>query len=380
MRIAFATTVSRTYLPLARVLMDSVAAHHSDSARYVLVLDDGPGLTADAEILRPFDLIDDHLELTIRQTIYHPIEYATALKPMLLRHLLKDADQVFFIDPDIRLFQPITAAVDLLSSGAGTVLTPHRVSPPVFEDRALYEGLLKSYGTYNTAFVGVTDASLPLLEWWDSRLKRDCLADLRRFEWVDQKVMDLAPSYFEFDLLRDQGYNVAWWNLDERPIRRENGTWYTGPVPLVALHYTGVRPVLKRGGLPQLIHSSRNKASQDPAQLQHIQVLEDNYVADIKRAGYDDYTRGGYGLSATPGGRPLSLGARRGYRQLVLAAEARGDRAPLPDDMSWSPIKRLSRRMLTMYTPGAVMEDARAVPKLQPAVARVQALRRRMDA
>src|SRR3954451_13774317 len=107
MRISFVTTVTRSYLPLARVLMDSVARHHPDSSRYVLVLDDGTGITADAEILRPSDVIEDELELTIRQTIYHPIEYATSLKPLLLAHLLRESGQVFFVDPDMRLFQPI---------------------------------------------------------------------------------------------------------------------------------------------------------------------------------------------------------------------------------------------------------------------------------
>lgn len=154
MSTALVTTVTKSYIPFARVAMSSAAHHHPESERFVVILDGGsevvdaiPGAT----VLRPSDLIPDAHELMIQETIYSPIEFATALKPKILTHLLGRADIAIFIDPDMRLFQPLTAAIDKLHDGFGSLLTPHRLIPPGYDDRVLYEWLFKAYGTYNTA-------------------------------------------------------------------------------------------------------------------------------------------------------------------------------------------------------------------------------------
>lgn len=361
MTTAFVTTVSASYLPLARVLMDSVAEHHPRSSRYVLLLDGGPDTLDSAEVLRPSDLLPDPTELMVQQYIYKPIEFATALKPKLLLHALESADQVFFLDPDMRLFQPVSAAQEALDAGTGTLLTPHRTTPPAFEDRVLYEWAFKTYGTYNTGFVASTSASVPLLEWWDSRLRRNCLDDLDGSEWVDQKVMDLAPGYFDVDVFKDPGYNVGWWNLEERPLRREGGSWFAGAGPLVLMHYSGVRPRHERGRLPYLVHSPASSVASDPAHLALIQELEDAYIADLMAAGYAEYSTVSYGFSRTPAGRPLSDGDRRGYRQLVMDAEARGEAPPRPDDMPWGRASRVVRSARMLKSPGALARDGREV-------------------
>src|SRR5664280_3595422 len=122
MAISFVTTITKSYIPLATVLMDSVAKYHPDSSRYVVLLD-GTGEDVasirNADVIRPSDLIRDELELTVQKYIYEPIEFATALKPKLLMHALQTADTVFFVDPDMRLFAPFNSAVDMLEKGAG---------------------------------------------------------------------------------------------------------------------------------------------------------------------------------------------------------------------------------------------------------------------
>ncbi len=339
----FVTTVSRSYLPLARVLMRSVAQHHLESKRYILLLDDGPDATEHAEILRPQDLIADGRELRVQQGMYSALEFATALKAKALMHLLSSAEQAFFLDPDMRLLAPMRSAQAALRDGSGTLMTPHLLTPPSHEDRALFEGAVKIYGTWNTGFFGATQASLPLLRWWDRRLSRDCIDALSRGEWVDQRMMDLAPGYFDVDIFRDPAYNVGWWNLYERPLRREGQTWYAGEAPLVLMHYSGVRPDRPRTQFPQLVHSPANPVTRDLDHLAVIQSMEDEYVVDLMAEEFEKYGRSGYDFSTAPHGRPWSVGDRRGYRELVLAAESRGEAPPLPEDVAWTRFARWMR-------------------------------------
>ncbi|BDI21600.1 hypothetical protein L3i23_03760 [Herbiconiux sp. L3-i23] len=343
--------------------MESVARLHPDSRRVVLLLD-GPDDTVDgAEIARPEHLVADPHELAIMQSIYKPIEYATAFKALLLKSELEKSDIVFFLDPDMRLFQPMSEAIELLRNGTGTVLTPHRLTPPAYKDRHFYEFTFKTYGIINTGFVGATRASLPVLDWWHSRLKRNCIDDLRGSEWVDQRVMDLALQYFDVDVLKSHAYNVGWWNLEERPLHREDGVWYVGDAPLVLMHYSGVRPRGARASSPQLTHSPANPIANDAAHLAEIRLLEDTYVEDLRAAGYDDYSTVEYGFLRTPGGRELSNAARRGYRRLVLEAEEQGKIPPSPDEISWSLLARIERRLRLMESPRSLVRDYRVLRK-----------------
>jgi hypothetical protein len=89
MSMAIVTTVSAPYLHIARALMNPVTADHPECQRYVLGLYQGlaSDTMANAEILRPEDPIPDELERTVQQTVYKPIDYATAFKPLVLRAL-----------------------------------------------------------------------------------------------------------------------------------------------------------------------------------------------------------------------------------------------------------------------------------------------------
>lgn len=366
MSMAVVTIVSRNYLHFANVLMNSVAAHHPESQRYVLVMDQKTGASetmANAEILHPEDLIPDQLERTVQQAIYQPYEYACALKPKLMLRALESADQVFFLDPDMQVFQPLTAATETLDKSAGVLLTPHRVTAPAYEDRELFEWALHAYGAYNAGFVAVTSAAKPFLEWWDSHLRRDCISDLDRFLWLDQRIIDLAPGFFDVDLFKDLGYNVGWWNLSERPLRKEGGTWYAGPEPLVLMHFSGVRATNGLRDYPQLIHSPKNPIASDRQHLDFIQELEDQYIADLQAQGFALNAKIPYGWNETPGGRRLSDSDRRGYRDAVLRAEAAGEAPPLPDDIPWGIPARVTHSVKAMEFPRSLLHDLRRARK-----------------
>lgn len=363
MSTAIVTSVTRNYIPLARVLMDSVARHFPDSQRYVLLLDGETEPISGAHVLRMSDILSPQEEV-IQQFIYRPYQLATALKPKLLKHVLDLADNAIFLDPDMRLYGSMAVTVELLRSGSGTLLTPHRISPPSQDNRDLYEWAFKMYGTYNTGMVGVTNASLPFLEWWDSRLQRDCLGDPTAGHWLDQKVVDLAPAYFEMDLLKDPGYNVGWWNLEERTLRKEEGTWYVGSTPLVLMHFSSVRPNREAGDLPYLVYSPHSHVAEDPAAIALVRELEDSYIADLYAAGFSELGSSPYAYDTTPEGRPFSPARRERYRRLVIAAEAAGAVPPRPDDLYDLPLttklKQAATDLARTYeVPKAMVHDGR---------------------
>ena len=62
---------------------------------------------------------------------YDLVEFATAVKPLLLQRLLEDADQAVYLDPDTYLTAPMVELPGALEASAGGILlTPHFLGPP----------------------------------------------------------------------------------------------------------------------------------------------------------------------------------------------------------------------------------------------------------
>ncbi|MFO0994993.1 MAG: hypothetical protein U1E67_24035, partial [Hyphomicrobiales bacterium] len=64
---------------------------------------------------------------------------------------------------------------------------------------------------------------------------------LERGVFVDQKYLDLAPSFMEkLKVLRHPGYNVAYWNLVQRKITENDGEFFANGQPLHFVHFSGI--------------------------------------------------------------------------------------------------------------------------------------------
>ena len=104
-----------------------------------------------------------------------------------------------------------------------------------------------------------------LLAWWSERLATDCLVAPERGYFVDQRWMDFAPGLVPgFFILRDPGYNLAYWNLaGARPARRGNRYEVDGR-PLRFFHFSGFDPER-----PHMLskHQDRIQLSEQPVLL-----------------------------------------------------------------------------------------------------------------
>ena len=88
-------------------------------------------------------------------------------------------------------------------------------------------------------------------------------ADPLRF--VDQRWLDLTVNYFEVDVLRDRGANVAYWNLDTRALEHGPGGYTVDGEPLRFIHLSGFDPS-DPGRLTK--HPARVEAGHSPALAQ----------------------------------------------------------------------------------------------------------------
>ena len=240
---AYCTILSTNYLPKALALAESLRRHQDGASLTVLVID--AQSQADLPDLPEVDLVGtDVLGLPIDELhevamIYDLVEFATAVKPLLLKHLLESHEAAFYLDPDTYLTSPMEElAAELAASEGGILLTPHFLEP-LPADAPTTEGHLLTVGVFNLGFCGVDRRGLAFLDWWWGHLRTECLFDFLSGLFVDQKWMDIGNTLFQARSLRHPGYNVSVVNLHERPIGQENGGLViqsTG-VPLRLFHF-----------------------------------------------------------------------------------------------------------------------------------------------
>ena len=227
---AYCTILARNYLPKALALADSLERHGSEHPLAIFLIDATPE-TELPEHAGVRYLTPAWLELPERDVLdlamsYDLVEFATAVKPLVLGQLLDEHEQVFYLDPDTYLTSAMTElAPTLAGSGAGILLTPHYLEP-VPAAAHFSEGHLLSVGVYNLGFCGVDRRARPFLAWWWEHLREECLHDAVAGLFVDQKWVDIGAVLFDATPLKHYGYNVSVANLHERPIARDESGYY----------------------------------------------------------------------------------------------------------------------------------------------------------
>ena len=327
------TIVARNYVPHARVLTASFLRHHPDGAFFVLLIDDEDGAldTRDEpfRVVRLRDLGLDRGEVERLGAIYDVVELATSVKPALLQWLLDGPrDHAIYLDPDIKIFGPLTD-IAALAEARGVVLTPHTTVPVPRDGCRISTEDILSAGVFNLGFVAVGAAARPFLAWWWSHTRRHALVDPGRMWFTDQRWIDLVPAYFEPCVVKDPGLNVAYWNLHGRALTWTGTSYEVDGGALRFFNFSGFdhqRPHLlskHQADRPRILLSDR------PA----LKRLCGEYVDDLARAGIHAQTTLTYGWGALPSGLRLDRRIRRLYwAALVEFEEGRGPEPPNPFD------------------------------------------------
>ncbi|MHC2107097.1 hypothetical protein [Methylobacterium sp. CM6246] len=245
------TSASFAYIDRVLVLSKTVKEFHPDWEFWLCLVDQPhPEACAD-NLICQLDRVVNAEELQIpnfkQWAFCHDIvELCTAVKGRMLEHILsqEEADKVFYIDPDIALFGPLSEALDLLET-QDILLTPHQLTPES-DKQAIIDNEIGSlkYGIYNLGFLGLRNGpeARRFAKWWSSRLLEFCYDDVPGGLFTDQKWCDHVPAFFDnVAILKHSGYNVASWNLSNRIISiNDEGTILVNGQELKFYHFTKI--------------------------------------------------------------------------------------------------------------------------------------------
>jgi hypothetical protein len=243
---AVVTIASANYLPYVTTLMQSVRDSNPSYRRFLVLVDKKPAevdLGGELfEVIEAADLgIDSFGDMTIR---YDVMELNTAVKPFAIEWLFDNTpcSSVIYLDPDIFVYRPLHELEKLLSDGASVVVTPHLTAPVEDGKKPNDEHMLQA-GVFNLGFIAVSRAAeaREFTRWWGRRLKEACHADFTRNQFTDQRWIDLAPCYLaDLVVLRNPAYNVAYWNLFQRPVTKKGHSLYFCGEELAFFHFSGL--------------------------------------------------------------------------------------------------------------------------------------------
>jgi glycosyltransferase involved in cell wall biosynthesis len=330
---AACTIIARNYLSHARILARSYLEHEPGARFYVLVVDrlpDGVEVGPGVQVVEPEELGLPYLhEMCFK---YDVTELCTAVKPSLLSLLFEryGEESVIYFDPDIIIMRPLDELRAALSASC-IVLTPHLLEPIPRDGRKPGEQEILIAGAYNLGFIALrkTEQTQALVRWWEARLRDDCRVDPGQGLFVDQRWVDLVPSLFpESQILYDETYNVAYWNLHSRPIRRDGEHFLVKGRPLAFYHFSGFDPTRVR---VLSKHQNRIEVRQETALAELLQSYADLHLAN----GYAECSKWPYGYSRFDNGLAVDKHLRELYQGLDDQSrewfgnpfEARGERS-----------------------------------------------------
>jgi hypothetical protein len=317
---------SHNYLAFAATLAASYRRYHPAAEVFVCIVDE-PADDIDYAAL-PFVTVFAG-ELGIRKFHhmafrYNLVELCTAVKPYFLEYLHArfGLEKLLYFDPDVWVMRNVAELHDRLS-GARLLLTPH-ITDPLPRGVRPTERAIRMAGIYNLGFLGIRfdPQTSGLLHWWKRRLEHSCRHAAADGVFVDQSWMDFAPAFVDdVGILRDPGYNVAYWNLAQRPLTRTSRSWQVQGRDIAFFHFSGFDPCAAEGRFTR--HESDGGLDADRL----LGELSASYVGAVRAAGHASFAR-----------RPCAYSSFRGnavelcdpLRQTLASVDPHGERWPDP--------------------------------------------------
>jgi len=291
----FFTIVAKNYISYARTLCQSIRLHYPESKIYVALCDSpDPALPI---LDDPFEIIDIDLlglpRFEFFKFRYDVMEFSTAIKPYVFKWIYSNTSstQIIYLDPDILVTSPLYSVSNALNSGYEVVLTPH-LTHSVDDGYQPDEQTMLKVGVFNLGFIATSlgSSSSMFIDWWCARLEKGAIVDLENGLFTDQKWIDLVPSLFNnVYILKNPGYNLAYWNLSHRPVQRIKDRWFAGKEPLAFIHFSGVNPLK-----PNIFSKHQNRFDvEDIGELKPLYML---YVEKLLKNNYKETISIPFGL------------------------------------------------------------------------------------
>lgn len=379
--ILYCTIVAQNYLPQAHALLESVRRQQPEIPLKILVVDGVPNdLASRAGVAEYDDLAALELpasEVSALTAIYDVVELSTAVKARYLQVLLRTAERVVYLDPDMYLVSPLSELPAEIDEHQ-VVLTPHILHPIPPDTSFISEGSSLTVGIHNLGFCAVGRGAEDFLEWWWSHLRRECLIYPLLGLFVDQKWIDMGAVLFSAKTLRHPGYNIGHWNLHERKIVSVDGEYRMsdGVTPVRLMHFSGFQPEDPEAISVRQNENLRDKGLASPA----LSALSHEYASVLLAARSELGTMPEYGFGRDSSGRRMTVRLRRTIRTAIIQSETSGDDLPpSPFDQTvrdeWARWRRSSLRLqMQNAAPDAALAFKYAFPDT------FKSLRRRLPA
>lgn len=316
--ICIFTIVSKNYILYARVFAESLIKFHPDIKIFTLLADKIDGC---------FDPRNEKFEVVEAEKIgipdkesfffkYSILELNTAVKPYFFDYLFKHYkfSKIIYFDPDILITNNLKRIFVKLDKYS-IVLTPH-ITKPLFDEHVPNEVDFLRSGSYNLGFIGLkkNKTTKMFINWWKERVYDKCLNNVEQGFFVDQKWIDLVPSLFQdYYLLREPGYNVAYWNFQERHLFLKENVFDRPKVNgenLYFFHFSGLDP-----DRPFYISKLQTRFSLS-GDLKTLKSLFLTYRDLLNKSGYKDTIKWEYKYGFFDNGVRISEILRKIYLKL----------------------------------------------------------------
>jgi glycosyltransferase involved in cell wall biosynthesis len=332
------TICAANYLPFAEVLGNSFLDTNPESTFSILVIDSKR--TKFDKNKRFHYLTPENLDIpkNVFENMafyYNVTELATALKPSALKALFANgSEKVVYLDPDIQVFDELSELNQALENNS-IVLTPHTLTPIPRDGLRPTEADIMGSGTFNLGFIALakSQVAIDMLNWWEERLRFDSISDPEEMLFTDQRWIDFVPSYYPMHVLRVPGYNVAYWNLQERELTGNVNEVKVNGSDLKFFHFSGYRPETPWILSKYVSDNPRVVVSQNSL-LAH---LCDQYGSKAKQNGWKSESAIEYGYANFENGKFIPSSLRRLYRANCISAFNEGTTLTPPDNwQNWA--------------------------------------------
>jgi len=325
--LCFCTVASKARLAHVNVLTESLSTHHPKSKVFFLLVDNIENFFDPLSLKKNMELIEASALKNVPNISelffkYNAFEATTALKPYFCEYLLNtyNMQKLVYLDSDIYVTMKMDALNRLLAEFS-IILTPHITKELPLDGYCPDELDFLKAGTFNTGFIGISNAqeALKFLSWWKNRLWHFGLMNPAEGMNMDQRWIDLVPSLFDkVHILKDPGYNVAFWNLHERKLSMANGQILVNGEPLKFFHFSGFNP-----DNIEAISQYQNRYTL--ADFSALRYLLSAYKTLLMQNGYKEIHAWPYSHNFFDNGIAIPLRARRIYWSLGNANKRFGN-------------------------------------------------------
>lgn len=287
---------------------------HNPDGRFFLLLLDEPATQEDLAgwtVIRAEEM--ELPDLPALRMLYTAYELSMALRPAFLLHVMRhhNAEKVIHVDADLYFTGSIAIVGDRLDEHS-IMLTPSFLTPIPEDGRFPTDREFLAAGMYNGGFIGCRNCeeTLRILTWLDARLKKYSFLRPEDNMFGDQRWLDLLPGLTDdLLILRDDTFNVAFWNLHERTVTAEDNRYFVNDKPMAFFHFSGFR-----SGRPPIlsVFQTRTELSKHPALLQ----LCEEYQEQLLKSGHEQRKRESYLFDRFENGVAITPVIRRIYEMI----------------------------------------------------------------